>query len=92
MAIDATEKRRNAARDLITQCDLLMTAVYALAQQVDEFQSSGLTFVDSDFDGQPGLAHVNAAMMGNVLSNGPALQEYLRTNFIDDVFNAVRPR
>ena len=92
MAVDTTEKRRNAARDALTQADNLMRAVYALAEIADTVASSGLTFVDSDFAGQAGLAHVDAAMVVNVLSNGPALLQHLRDSYIDDVFNAVRPR
>lgn len=92
MAIDTTEKRRNAARDLIGYTDNLMASLYALAQKADEVQSAGLTFTDADFVGQAGLEHVNTAMISNVLSNAPALLTYLRNGFIDDVFNAVRLR
>ncbi len=90
MAIDATEKRRQMARNFITQSDLLMRAVYGLDTLATEFSSSGLTFQDSDFEGQPGLSHIDAAGMNNVLSNAPALRQHLETNFIDDVFNAAR--
>lgn len=82
MAIDATEKRRTAARDLITQSDSLMRSINALRDLSETVASSGLVFSDSDFEGQPGLEHVDSGMINNVLSN--------KDNFIADVFNAVR--
>lgn len=88
--VDTTEKRRTAARDLITQSDLLMRAVYALRELTETIASAGLEFTDSDFENQPGLEHINADMMNNVLSNAAGIHTYLKENFIADVFNAVR--
>jgi hypothetical protein len=90
MAIDTTEKRRDAARDLITQADLLMRSVYALRELAETIQSAGLTFVDDDFENQPGLEHVDANALTNVISNGVSLHAHLKDNFIADVFNVVR--
>lgn len=88
--IDTTEKRRTAARDLITQSDLLMRSVYALRELSETVASAGLVFEDEDFAGQPGLEHVNADIINNVLSNAVGLHTYLTDNFIAGVFNAAR--
>lgn len=90
MAIDTTEKRRTAARDLITQSDQLMRSVYALRELAETVSSAGLVFDDSDFAGQPGLEHVNADTINNVISNATGLYNHLKDNFIADVFNAAR--
>jgi hypothetical protein len=90
MAIDTTEKRRDAARDLITQADLLMRSVYALRELAETIQSAGLVFVDEDFAGQPGLEHVNTDLISNLLNNAVGLHNHLKDNFIADVFNAAR--
>ncbi len=74
--IDTTEKRRTAARDLITQSDLLMRSVNALRELSETVASAGLVFEDEDFAGQPGLEHVNADIINNVLNNAVALHNH----------------
>lgn len=46
--------------------------------------------MDADFENQTGLKHTNAAQVSTLLTNATDLDQYLKDNFIDDVFEAVR--
>src|SRR6516162_7076044 len=89
-AVDQTEKRRQMARDLITQARQLMAAIERGETLSTEYENTGYTFIDTDFQGQPGLTHVNSQMMIDSISNFISLKAYLRTNFIDTIFLQIR--
>jgi hypothetical protein len=96
MAIDQAEKRRALARQLTQTAVVLMDTLYsldALRRKRDNGASGGtpLVFVDADFAGQSGLAHVDALAINAAFSAIPTiLTAFANANF-DDVFEAVRP-
>lgn len=89
MAINQVDKRRNMASKLIAQSTALMDALNALSALANEYSSSGLTFVDSDFE-NTSMQHVDAAAMTAVITNANNLKTYLEAQFMDDVFLKVR--
>jgi len=96
MAIDQTEKRRTLAKRCVQHSPMLMDTLYALdalRAQRDNGGPSGtpLAFVDSDFSGQPGLAHVDVATMNAFFAAIPTLLQAFKNQGFDDVFEAMRP-
>ena len=90
MAIDATDKRRRIALAICAHAAQFKDSLNTLVALSDQVTSGGLTFVDADFENQTGLKHTNAAQVNTLLTNVNDLDAYLKTNFIDDVFEAVR--
>lgn len=90
MPIDQTDKRRRIALLICAQVAHFRDALKALVDLSDQVTSGGLTFVDTDFENREGLKHTNAAQVSTLLTNVEDLDEYLKANFIDDVFEAVR--
>lgn len=91
MAIDHTDKRRRIALAICAHVALFRDSLKTLVDLNDQVTSGGLTFADSDFENQTGLKHTNAAQVSTLLTNVESLDTYLKDNFIDDVFEAVRP-
>lgn len=90
MAIDGTDKRRRIALLICAHVAQFRESLRILADLSDQVTSGGLTFVDADFENQTGLKHTNAAQISTLLTNATGLDQYLKDNFIDDVFEAVR--
>lgn len=96
MATDQTEKRRALARQLSQTAVVLMDTLYALdalRRKRDNGGAGGtpLVFVDADFIGQAGLAHVDAAAVNACFSAIPTILSAFASQNFDDVFEAVRP-
>lgn len=96
MAIDQTEKRRSLARQLSQTAVVLMDTLYALdalRRKRDNGAPGGtpLVFVDADFTGQAGLAHVDAAAVHACFAAIPTILSAFAAQDFDDKFEAVRP-
>ena len=96
MAIDQTEKRRNLARQIIQTAPLLMDTLYALDALRRKRDSGGaggapLTFVDADFIGQAGLAHLDAATLNDCMAAIPTILAAFASQGFDDKFESIRP-
>jgi hypothetical protein len=96
MAIDQTEKRRAVARDAAALSPMLMDTLYRLDALRARRNNGGpggtaLAFVDTDFTGEPGLKHIDTAMINAFFAAVPTLlTAFVNQNF-DDVFEAMRP-
>lgn len=95
MAIDQTEKRRAIARQLTQTTTVLMDTLYAmdaLRRRRDNGGPAGgaLAFVDADFTGQAGLAHVDAATINAAFAAIPTIVAAFASQGFDDTFEAVR--
>lgn len=96
MAIDQTEKRRQLARQLTQTAVILMDTLYALdalRRKRDNGAAGGtpLVFVDADFTGQAGLAHVDAAAVNAAFTAIPVIVTAFAGQNFDDVFEMLRP-
>jgi hypothetical protein len=96
MAIDQVEKRRALARQLTQTAVVLMDTLYALdalRRKRDNGAPGGtpLAFMDADFAGQAGLAHVDAAAVNACFAAIPTILTAFSVQNFDDVFEAVRP-
>lgn len=96
MAIDQTEKRRAIARQLTQTAVVLMDTLYALdalRKKRDNGNTGGtpLAFVDTDFTGQAGLAHVDAAAINAAFAAVPTILNAFSTQNFDDTFELLRP-
>jgi len=67
-----------------------MAAVNAGYDQSNEYSSAQLVFVDTDFQGQPGLSHVDATMMTNAIAQFINVHDTFHSGSIDNVFNAIK--
>lgn len=90
MAIDETDKRRAKALLICAHVAQFKDSLNALVNLADQVTSGGLTFVDADFEAYTGLKHVNTTKINTLLANVPIVDDYLKDNFIDDVFEAMR--
>ncbi len=96
MAIDQTEKRRNAARQATNLAPTLMDVLYALdalrARRDNGGPAGGaLVFVDADFAGQAGLTHIDAATINAMFAAIPTLLTAFSNQQFDEKFEAMRP-
>ena len=96
MAIDQIEKRRRVATIATGLAPELMDVLYrldALRAQRDTGGPNGtpLVFVDSDFTGQPGLVHIDTAMINAFFAAIPTLLTAFKNQSFDDLFEAMRP-
>lgn len=96
MAIDQTEKRRALAKRCVQHSPMLMDILYsldALRAQRDNGGPGGapMVFVDGDFTGQTGLAHVDVATMNAFFTAIPTLLTAFKNQGFDDIFEAMRP-
>jgi hypothetical protein len=96
MAIDQTEKRRAIARQATQLAPSLMDVLYALDALRRKRDSGGpggaaLAFVDADFTGQTGLAHLDAATMNACFTAIPTILTAFSAQNFDDTFEAIRP-
>lgn len=96
MAVDQTEKRRNAAKQATNLAPTLMDVLYALDAVRARRDSGGpggtpLAFVDADFTGQPGLQHIDAATINAFFAAIPTLLAAFKNQGFDDQFEALRP-
>lgn len=96
MAIDQIEKRRALARQLTQTAVVLMDTLYALdalRRKRDNGNTGGtpLAFVDADFTGQAGLAHVDAAAINAAFTAIPTILTAFAGQNFDDTFESVRP-
>lgn len=89
--MDETDKRRRLALLICAHVAQFKDALNALVALTDQVTSGGLTFVGADFEAHTGLKHVSTAKMSTLLANIPTVDTYLKDNFIDDVFEAMRP-
>lgn len=80
MAINQTEKRRKLAKDTITQVTAFYKSHEALIDLLDQVTAAGVTFVDADFDGQPGLQHLDAGTFNAIGTSISAVETLLRAN------------
>lgn len=88
MAIDQVEKRRNLARELASRLEPFMDLAYELEATVSHAQS--LTFQDSDFIGQSGLQHMDAASVQAALNKITPMRTLMKNNGVDSLFEALR--
>ncbi len=96
MAIDQVEKRRKVARDATALAPNLMEALYALDALRARRDSGGpggtpLAFVDSDFTGQTGLTHVDAATINAFFTAIPVILNAFANQNFNDIMEAMRP-
>lgn len=96
MAIDQTEKRRNIARQAVQLAPALMDVLYALDALRKKRNTGGpngaaLTFQDSDFAGQAGLEHLDAATIDKFFTDVPPILTSFVNGGYDDTFEALRP-
>jgi len=96
MAVDQTEKRRKVARDATGFAPQLMEALYALEALRARRDSGGpngtpLAFVDSDFSGQSGLTHVDAATINAFFAAIPIILTAFANQNFNDIMEAMRP-
>lgn len=96
MAINQTEKRQNLARQATRTAPMFMNVLYeldALRKQRDSGGPSGapLAFVDADFSGVLGLAHLDAATVDAFFAVIPTILTAFVSNNFDDKFEALRP-
>ena len=96
MAVDQTEKRRALARQATQIAPLLMETLYALDALRRKRDSGGpggtpLVFVDPDFAGQAGLAHLDAATLNDCMAAIPTILSAFVAQGFDDKFEAMRP-
>lgn len=94
MAINLVDKRRALARDMVQACPALMDVVYRLEALYKRRQKgdngNALTFTDTDFDGQAGLAHLDAARLESAFAIIPTIVTALASNDFDDKLESVR--
>jgi len=96
MAIDQIEKRRAVARDAAGLAPSLMDTLYRLDALRARRNNGGpggtaLAFVDSDFTGEPGLKHLDAATINAFFNAIPTLLTAFAGQNFDDVFEAMQP-
>lgn len=96
MAINQVEKRQNLARQAARTAPAFMNVLYeldALRRQRDSGGPNGtpLAFVDADFSGVAGLAHLDAATMDAFFAVIPTILTAFTSNNFDDKFEALRP-
>lgn len=96
MAVDQTEKRRTLARQCVQRAPALMDVLYSLDGLRAQRDNSGpngtpLVFADSDFAGQTGLQHIDAATINAFFAAIPTLLTAFANQKFDDVFEAMRP-
>jgi len=96
MAIDQIEKRRTVARDATALAPMLMDTLYRLDALRARRNSGGaggtpLAFTDTDFTGEPGLKHLDAATVNAFFAVIPTLLNAFVAQNFDDTFEAMRP-
>ena len=96
MAIDQIDKRRKVAIVATSLAPALMDTLYkldALRAQRDTGGPGGtpLVFADTDFTGQPGLVHIDTAMINAFFAALPTLLTAFKNQNFDDIFEGMRP-
>jgi len=96
MAIDQIEKRRTIARQATSIAPMLMDTLYQLDALRARRNNGGpggtpLAFVDTDFTGEPGLKHLDAATINAFFAAIPTLLTAFAGQNFDDTFEAMRP-
>lgn len=98
MAIDQQAKRRKLATQLAEQSAILMNTLYTLNELTIQRDNGGpggaaMAFDETDFTGEKGLAHVDAATVNAALAAVPQVITAFDNpnNSLKKKFEAMRP-
>lgn len=90
MAINETEKRQKLARQLSQLGGSFMDVLYAMDAVRRQAASGALVFVDADFTGVSGLAHLDKARIDAGLLAVTTITTALVNANLDDTLEALR--
>ena len=88
------DKALNLCSRAASACDLIMSGIEQLAALKAEKESSGLNLTAAETEAAlaaSSLKHANGDNFNSVLGGGATLKTWMEDQFLDDVFQAVRP-